>query len=344
MTIDIDLGTRRPIGSDSSDLTVLIGEIHTGVLQNSLPITTETAAELLALAVHQTVRTWERPVRHAASPEILSGVDCQLPAASGGRRRAVGTIAAEARVTAGRVLQVTAWSRCVPAAERRRLRWSHYVARPATVEVLGDLRPADLIDGFLQQRARPGTLDLSGVCAGLFGQVQSSPVLDRTTPFRMARTRLRWSATPTTGSDPGSIQLTIGPEGDRTLQVTAPMPVLDQVETLCQDIALHDWLLTSLIAIIDLANVGGRDRVEVVRHLRPAVDNLLHVWMPAARLPAELVPFWAEVERMSGYSRQWEALVRRIRDQLALAVLEREARSPRLEVDVRTTAPEVASS
>jgi hypothetical protein len=319
MTVALD--TRRSALSPAIENRpgVLIGEIHTGVLQNSGPITTETSVELLGLTSHQRVRSWERPVRQAASPPVLTGVDCPLPAASGSVRRAVGTVSAEARVTAGRLLQASARARVVPSAERRRLAWSHYLTRPGTVEVLGDLKPGDVADGFVRRPPQAGTLDLGGVCAGLMGRIQASPALDRGAPFRASRTRLRWTATAGSGS---SVRFAIEPEGLRTLDVVAPGELLGELELLAQDVALHDWLLTAVSALIEQAGIGGRERSAVVAHLRPAVDNLLHAWMPGARLPGGLVPFRDEIERVSGLSRQWETAVDRIRDQLALAVVE----------------------
>ena len=66
---------------------LMLGEIRTGLLRHSGPITSETTARLLALIPQQMVRRWERPVRHAASPPVLTGVDCPLPSAAGLRRK-----------------------------------------------------------------------------------------------------------------------------------------------------------------------------------------------------------------------------------------------------------------
>lgn len=309
-----DAGTRSAV--------VQLGEIHTGLLQNSSALTTEAAAELLALIPQESVRTWERPVRHAASPETLTGVDCELPAASGTRVRAIGTVAAEARVTGGHLLQSSARAQVAPAAQRRRLPWSHYLTRPAVLEALGDIRRDDVIDGFLRPGASTRVLDLGGVCTQLMGSVQAAPIMDRKPPFRAARTRLRWVATVTAGQERPSISFTVEDAALRTVRLSVPAELADRVPELCQDLALHDWLLSCVGALIDVAHIGRRRRADVLHHLSPAVDHLLHIWMPAARLAEDLRGYWSEIEKRSGFTRQWDAADRRVRDQVALATVD----------------------
>jgi hypothetical protein len=43
--------------------------------------------------------------------------------------------------------------------------------------------------------------------------------------------------------------------------------------------------------------------------------------MPAARLDLELTTVWESLERRPGFSRQWQASVNRIRDQIALSTI-----------------------
>ena len=52
--------------------------------------------------------------------------------------------------------------------------------------------------------------------------------------------------------------------------------------------------------------------------LRPAVDHLLHLWMPYAHVDCSLLHLWDVLERDPGFTRQWQNLVQRIRDQLAV--------------------------
>jgi hypothetical protein len=59
-----------------------------------------------------------------------------------------------------------------------------------------------------------------------------------------------------------------------------------------------------------------------VAALAPGIDHLLHAWLPGARIGEELMTYWAEIDRRSGLSRQWEVAIARIRDQVALATVE----------------------
>lgn len=299
---------------------VVLGEIHTGLLQSSTEITSDEARDLLALIPRSPVRTWERPIRHASSPERLTGIDSSLPSASGTVTRAVGTVATEARITSGRVLQVCSRTTVGEAEHRRRLPWSHYLSRPGTLEAWGNLRLDDLCDGFLRLDPPPGVLDLGGMCAHMMGEVQRSPQLDRPPPFRVSRTRLRWTAAGGTDeTSPARLAFVLESPALRTMRITdAPPALVEHLPELCQDVALHDWLLSSVLSLVDLARIGERERLAVLEHLRPAVDHLLHAWMPAARLGDDLRAFWDEIERRSGLERQWGTVVRRIRDQIAL--------------------------
>jgi hypothetical protein len=301
-------GTASPGGPG-----VLLGEIYTGLLQNAEAITSDVAAELLALIPQERVRIWERPIRHAASPLTLTGVDGDLPSISRGRSRAIGTVAAEARVTGGHLLQASSWVRVVPAQGNRRLPWSHYLTRPGVVEVSR---------GFLEHDPLPGVLDLGGVAASIMSSVQASAVVDHRPPFRVRRIRLRWAALPAAEGHDASIHFGLETDALRTVRIVCPPPLLHLMDELCQDIALHDWLLSTVVARVDVAHIGRRDRRHVMQQLGPAIDHLLHAWMPAARLGGELLDFWAEVERRSGLTRQWESTVRRIRDQVALATMD----------------------
>src|SRR5207244_8635773 len=91
------------------------------------------------------------------------------------------------------------------------------------------------------------------------------------------------------------------------------------VTGLCEDLALHDWLLTAILQILDRSRIGALPRGEVVRRLAPAVDHLLHLWMPAARVDRSLLGVWESIERRPGFSRQWRASVDRVRDQVAVS-------------------------
>jgi hypothetical protein len=107
----------------------------------------------------------------------------------------------------------------------------------------------------------------------------------------------------------------------RTLLVHFDERRTDDLVALCEDLALHDWLLTTLVWLLDRNTGTPGTRVERVKKLDPAVDCLLHLWMPAARVDADLVPLWQSLDHRSGFSRQWKTSVDRIRDQLTLSTM-----------------------
>jgi hypothetical protein len=317
---------------------LLLGEIHSGVLQNSRPITPESADEMLSLITDYPVRSWERPIRHAASGQVLTGVDCPLPS-TGSPRRAIGTVGTEVSITGGQLLQASARTEVHVATESRRLPWSHYLARPGVLEVTGDFPAAHVAqtaEGFLAPSQPARTLDLTGICSGLMSRAQSSPLLDRSAPFRAVRSRLRWAALIEVGGRSATAGFTIEADGLRTLRITAPADVLDQLVALCESVALHDWLVTTVSAFVDRADLGQRNQEGVIRQLRPVIDHLLHTWMPTARLTDDVMPFWHEIDRRSGLSMHWDSLVQRVRDQLALAIIERTEPRRTTQTDLRT--------
>ncbi|MBO4272680.1 SCO2521 family protein [Microbispora triticiradicis] len=298
---------------------LVMGEVHTGLLQNSGEISEPACRQVLGLMAGETVRVSRRPIVHALSPDRLTGVDCVLPAASGSRIRGVGTVVSRCAVTGGRVAQGSSYVRLARSETDRRLPWSHYLARPGVVEVLGKARAADIAEGFVGEGAPRlhGCLDLTAVTGRFLDLVQTSPLLNRRAPFRMPRTILRWVAE--TGEP--SIAFTLHTEQERTLRLTHPGPFTPAVVDLCEDLAVHDWLLTSLLVVVERARVGATPAAEVAARLSPAVDHLLHLWMPAARVEERLTPFWESLERRPGFSRQWRSLVDRVRDQVAVHTL-----------------------
>ena len=79
-----------------------------------------------------------------------------------------------------------------------------------------------------------------------------------------------------------------------------------------------DQLLTTLVRMIERSRLGSADGPDAVLSLRPAVDHLLHLWMPTAHVDRSLAPLWEVLEREPGFTRQWQTMVQRVRDQLAL--------------------------
>jgi hypothetical protein len=297
-----------------------IGEVHTGLLLTSTAVPVDTAVELLAIMPGRSVRTRQRPIRYAWSPEALTGVDCAAPLAGRREVRVVGTPATQLSLTDGRVIQAGthATFRQDPAGRRRP--WSHYLAQPGVLEVLGKASEESLATGFLHGPETATALDLGAVNVRTLAAVQRSEYLDRNPPFRSRRTRLRWCAETSDGEQ--EIVFTLGADSLRTVRLRAPEADPRALADFCADLALHDWLLSTLLEIVDRAVARSRPAVELVSMLRPGIDHLVHAWMPAAHASGTLDRIWQELDIRSGFSLQWQKTVERIRDQLSLGLIE----------------------
>ncbi|NJQ02364.1 SCO2521 family protein [Streptomyces zingiberis] len=311
------------VPGDPAAAVLLCGEIRTCLLQTGRSLPASAARDLLRLRAGERVRVSERPNLHVVSPDLLTGVDCRLPTGTGARIRAVGTVTARAVLTEGRVLQATARFGCPGGGPDTRRPWGSYLVRPGVVEPLGRLPVRAVADGVLADVRRPGELDLGAVAERLLGEVQRHPLLDQRVPFKSRRTRLRWAALRAPdGEGPSLGRFTLAEDGLRTVELRLPEGTDPAAcASLCEDLALHDWLLTTLVRLVERSRLGSADGHEAVMALRPAVDHLLHLWMPRARVDTTLAPLWEVLEREPGFTRQWGTLVQRIRDQLALQAI-----------------------
>jgi hypothetical protein len=299
---------------------LVIGEVRTCLLQNTAAANLTDLAELLRLEPGDRVRTSERPVAYAVSPARLTGMDCRLPTASGTRVRGIGTATARTTVTGGRVLQGSVFARVERGTSDRRLPWSHYLARPGVVQATGRFNPTDVAKGFLTDPLPDTTVDFGSVSEQVIRQVQANPRLDHVTPFKTRRTRLKWVATA------GGLlygEFTIADDNLRTFTISCATTPIQAVVELCEDLALHDWLLTTLLRIVERSRIGASTSENVLARLRPAIDHLLHLWMPGARVSDALRGVWDDLDRRPGFSPQWQATVARVRDQLSVATFER---------------------
>jgi len=297
---------------------LLLGEVRTGLLQHSVELPGTAAARLLDLRPGEPVRSSERPNAQVLSPDLLTGVDCPLPTASRRTTRGIGTVLSRAVLTEGRVLQASVRTRIAAVEATRRLPWSHYLARPGTVELTGRAEADELAEGHLA--VEPGdALDLGALAERLLTDVQGPAGLDRRAPFKSRRTRLRWTAVRAdlAGEPPGG-RLTVENDTLRTLRLTLDRIDPAEVTAFCEDLALHDWLLSTLGRLIERSGLGSDTGPGPVLRLRPAVNHLMHLWMPGARVARPLAPLWDGLETRPGFTRQWSASVQRIRDHLAL--------------------------
>ncbi|WP_412538262.1 SCO2521 family protein [Longispora sp. K20-0274] len=311
-------------------MVLTVGEVHTGLLQHSTSLPPDDVAGILALVPGERVRRSTRPIPYAVSPEVLTGVDCPLATLSGRRAPGAGTAVSRALITGGHVLQASTRAVIEPASAggRRRLPWSHYLTRPGVLEHRGAWSTDDLRDGFLAPTHAPDVLDLGAIATGLMDDLQLSRRLDAVRPFNTPRTRLRWAVVPPVGDGARRVELAVQDGTLRTLLLSGTPAEIPTIVELCEDLALHDWLLSTLLSLIDRAHVGGGSWARTLGRLRPAVDFLLHLWMPAARLDDGVLDVWAALEHRPGLTRQWNASVQRIRDQLAMATVTLLAREP----------------
>lgn len=297
---------------------LILGEIRTCLLHNSRPLPKAVVGELLALKPGRRARVTDRPVNRSVSPELAVGVDCRLASEPSAKARGIGTVVSHAMVTGGVVLQASARARLAPATSDARRGWSHYARRIGTVEVIGKADDGQLALGH-RTGAGSGALDLGAVGEHLLDVVQMRPQLDHTTAIRSRPTRVRWTARCVDGdrTEP-AVRLRVDDEVSRTIELVVTEDQLGSAQRFCEDVALHDWLLTTLGNAIDQAARGDDDRTDL---LASAVERLVHLWMPGAHVDPATRVLWDSLERQPGFSLQWRAQVAQIRDLIALRTL-----------------------
>jgi hypothetical protein len=278
------------------------------------------ASALLTFVQGEQVRVSHRPVDYVRSVHRFTGVDCKVPSADRSKARCIGTTTSHAAIVGGHVVQGTTFVRVKPAAAQRRQPWAYYMSseRRGVVETVGKVDDAQLVDGFLYEGDRAGTLNLRAIADRCLDEVQSRTVLDRQPPLRAARTSLRFAIDPRKVADRTKVAVTFGVDGDGVRRVR--LPALADTATMvgfCEDLALHDWLLTVALTAVE----RGRDaeRGQFVEAVSPVLERLAHLWLPGARLHGSCAEVWDALESRTGMSRQWLAIMQRIRDQIALA-------------------------
>jgi hypothetical protein len=317
----------------------VVGEVHTALLQTSTALSPEMAAELLRLLPGEPDRFRNRPVRIAWSPDLLTGVDCAAPLPPTARSgRLVGTLRSTVSVTQGQLLQVATSTLVRRSVLDRRRPWSHYLAEPGTVELLGSVPGDAVAAGFLTASRASDTLDMAAVNSRLLTRVQKSAGLDRRAPFTARRTRVRWVAR-APGRDRQHADFTIGPEGARTLSLQIPDRLIPAVSEFCSDLALHDWLLSNLQDVVDRVLSGATSRRRALQGLRPVVESLVHAWMPGARVDDGLAALWADLESRARLSTQWNTAVFRVRDYIQIRLAEGLLAAPRPVISTESADP-----
>jgi hypothetical protein len=303
--------------SDSGPAVVL-GEVRTTLLRHSGAIPANTAERLLRLVPGQAVLARRHPMERIASPERLTGVDCPLASWDRSKARGIGTVLSRATVTGGRILQGTSWATLHRVPAGRRLAWGRYLGRPGVIEVMTRAADDDLADGFLDADAARETLDLGAIAGQVMESVQASGRLDNRVTVRARTHRLRWVAF--LGGD-ASPKADIRDEADETfttVRLRSGRSDPDLAARFCEDFALHEWLLSTLQLILRQAMRAAAAGNDPLPLLRPALSQLVHLWMPGVGVDPVMARLWEGLERHPGYSKQYDRVVTRIRDEIGL--------------------------
>jgi hypothetical protein len=306
---------------------LILGEVRTSLLPTSVALPPGDGERALALTVGCRALRSDRPISVVVSPDRLTGVDCQVPVAGGRTVRAVGTVASRAVLIGGHLLQGSARAVVDRSAHGRRLPWSHYLARRGTIEAFGSFGDDELAANFLTTAPVAALLNLNAIGEDTAERVSANPMVDTAPPLRAGPTGLRWAAILPGDEDadgePDSVSFVLDADGRRTVRLVAHGATAADAAALCEDLALHDWLLTTLTGILDRAGADLTATKPGAARIRSVVDHLLHLWMPGARLSLPMRRFWQPIEERAGFGRQWTTSVQRIRDHLAMSTMQR---------------------
>ncbi|MET3422197.1 hypothetical protein BJ973_001409 [Actinoplanes tereljensis] len=292
--------------------------MQTGLLRGGGPVSGDIASTLVDLVAGEPVRVSERPRSHVRAPDKPVGVDCPLGLPGPTRQvRGIGTVWQRAAIVDGHVVQGSAYATVVRAEGSNRRPWSHYLSRPGVVESVGRTRWNELAEALAMPQRAPESLDLGGIARQAADRVQRNSRGGRPA-LRAARTGLRWVVL-VEPCDPSPCRVRFSVHGDelRVLSFTAAEADPSRLATVAEDLALHDWLITALLEITRKAAIGVLPREEVITRLLPAIDYLLHLWLPRMADDELARALWRVLESRVGFSRQWDLLVHRIRDQLS---------------------------
>ncbi|HLS79455.1 MAG TPA: SCO2521 family protein [Nocardia sp.] len=318
----------QPPGSAARDAEPLIvlGEVRSCLLPTSTALSRPMVQDLLTLVPGRRVPARDRPIPIAQSATTAVGVDCDLAIERGNGRdpRAIGTVAVQAVVVGGRILQSSARTEVVVAQQKRRREWSHYLSRVGMVEVVTRTAPDiahRLAEGYLAGETPAHTLDLASICERLLARVRRDTRLDRRPPLLAPPTRLRWIARVGEVDEP-RLAMHLVNDTVRTARVLVPdAALLPEVRRFCEDLAVHDWLLTTTAAAVQESDRFPSGSAESVEALTPVLTELAHLWMPGAHLGEPVRSLWAQLQREPGFTNQWNAYIGHIRDRTSVAML-----------------------
>ncbi|WP_433759323.1 SCO2521 family protein [Nocardia sp. CA-135398] len=313
--------TRTPVGP-----LVVFGEVDTCLLPAATPLSRGDLEELLELVPGRPMLWRERPMSLAVSPTTAEGVDCRLAAPSHPDVRAIGTVATHAVVVGGRVLQSSARTRVVRAAGDQRRTWSHYLSQVGVSEVITKVTAETgvrLAEGFLAAGPPPmGTLDLASIANRLLGRIRMDQRLDQNTPVQSGTTRLRWAARIGDPAQP-VVWFRLRDDTVRTVLITVRTEAeLADVQRFCEDLAVHDWLLSVTAAALEQSDLFAPGSAESVAVLAPVLHHLAHLWVPGAHTPPALRGLWTQLNTDPDFTAGRRALIDQLHNRVLVATLD----------------------
>ncbi|GAA3391247.1 SCO2521 family protein [Cryptosporangium minutisporangium] len=285
---------RRDIRARGAPL--LIGEVRTGLLQHSTPVSAADATTLLGLRRGEVprVRADTAPSRIVSAPGLI-GVDCWITSGPQTNHRLVGTVVATATLVGGQLLQTSSSGAITGGRGPRREVWAHYLFHPGRLEIVGgDPHGSQLADAFVN--AANGGPDLGSIADNLMSSVQRASLLDRRPFLRASRTQLRWVLDPTIDASESVVASAPRPHAV-ALQVRSERVSAAEIADLMEDLAMRNWLLAAAEDLAARAATADRT-VRTREHLRA-------LWGPRDHLTDAAGVLWASVDERLGLTRRW---------------------------------------
>lgn len=298
---------------------VVVGEVMTLLLRSSAPLEPDSARDLLArLVPGSKPERFGHPVDRLMSADLQFGVDCQLSTPRGARPRTIGVAAAHAVLTGGHVLQAAAHARIVHGETQHRRRWSYYASRPGYLEVQHKAAPGDLARGFLSAAPDGTLLDLAGIAKQVVDQVNNGSEEEAASAtLHSSPMTFRWVARVARSAGMPVVEFVRCEDGTFQIDAVTDPAYLVALARFCEDVALHNWLLSTMAATF----TDSTKTADGLGELGAALELLGHLWSPGEALDERLASLWTDLEARLYLSRGWRNQVTRVRDKITLQIL-----------------------
>ena len=113
--------------------------------------------------------------------------------------------------------------------------------------------------------------------------LQNSSMLDGKLPVACTRGSWRWAFQCPGPGGRHLFRFKILKDGTRLMRLSAPGHDIADLMDLVEDMALHDWLLSTVEGIVERAELGSGPTEKMLIRVRPVIDHVLHHWMPGAQ-------------------------------------------------------------